>query len=218
MKKVLFIAILAIFATNIANAQNADEVKESWQKTITVPASQASTIEKLFTAWGNEFPGAYVNAFNKFKKSGKADKIEIFEGYEMDYKVDLAPKNGFIEISTADTMIATVDGNFSKGDTIVRTHILTAVYWNLKNGNKLFAVSINDDGEVFPECALAFYEYDAAKGTLSPRPKIVKNVMDNIHDDEDTFVLLPKEGRDLHYIDYLDEGKLKTIKWNGNGF
>lgn len=217
MKKVLFIAILVVFAANVANAQEAGVVKESWQKTITVPASQASTIEQLFRAWGNAFPGAYVNAFNKFMETGKADKIEVFEDFYMDFKVDFAPKNGYIEISTADTLIATENANFSIGDTIVRSNILAAVYWNLKNGNKLFAVSINDDGEIFPECALAFYEYDAAKGTLSPCPKMVKKVLDIIDDDEDTFVILPKQGRDLKFYDFRTDGE-KTIKWNGNGF
>ena len=217
MKKTLFIAILAIFAANVANAQYAGDVKETWQKTINVPTSEASMIEKLFTAWGAEFPGMYVNAFNKFKETGKAKHVEIYEDAYADFKVDFAPKNGYIEISTADTMIATVDGNFLKGDTVIRQNILTAVYWNLKSGNKLFAVSINDDGEIFPECALAFYEYDAAKGTLSPRPKIVKKVMDTIDDDEDTFVILPKQGKDLKFYDYRISG-MKTIKWNGNGF
>ena len=217
MKKALIIVILAACIANIAKAQNADEVKESWQKNITVPASQDPTIEKLFTAWGKEFPGKYVDAFNKFKKTGKADKIEVYEDNYRDFKVDLAPKNGFLEISTADTMIATVDGNFSKGDTVIRVNILTAVYWNLQNGNKLFAVSIEDDGEIFPECALAFYEYDVNKGTLTPRPEIVKKVMDIINDSDEIFIILPKEGKDLGFYDFQSEG-MQTIKWNGNGF
>lgn len=216
MKKLLFIAILAVFAVNFAKAQDVEEIKASWQKTITVPASDAPIIEKLFSAWGAAFPGMYVDAFNKFKKTGKAKNIDYY-GDPIDFKVDLSTKNGYLEIFNADTMIATVDGNFVKGDTIIRQHILTAVYWNLQNGNKLFAVSIKNDGEIFPECALLFYEYDAAKGTLSPRPKIVKNVMDVINDDEDTFVILPKQGKDLKYYDFRTEG-LKTIKWNGNGF
>lgn len=214
MKKALLIAILAVFATSIANAQDAYEVKETWQKTITVSDSQASTIEKLFTAWGKEFPGIYVDAFNKFKATGKADKIKIYDD-DMDFNVEFAPKNGYLEINGTHIFTVTQDGATEE---FIRNHILTATYWSLPNGNKLFGVSINDDGEVFPECALAFYEYDAAKGTLTPCPKIVQKVLDFINDDEDTFVILPKEGRDLHYIDNLDDGKLKTIKWNGNGF
>lgn len=214
MKKALLIAILAAFAISIADAQEADEVKATWQKTISVPDSQASTIEKLFTAWGKEFPGIYVDAFNKFKATGKADKIKIYDD-EMDFDVEFAPKNGYLEISGTYVLIFTQDG---VTEDLSKDHTLTATYWSLPNGNKLFGVSIKDDGEVFPECALAFYEYDAAKGTLSPRPTIVQKVMNNIDDDEDTFVILPKEGRDLHYIDNLDDGKLKTIKWNGNGF
>lgn len=200
-----------------AMAQEAGEVKETWKKIINVPTMKATTIEKLFTAWGQEFPGKYVEAFNKFKKTGKANRVEVYEDNYMDFKVDFSSKNGFLEISTADTMIATVNANFSIGDTIIRQHILTAVVWNLQNGNKLFAVSINDDGEIFPECALAFYEYDTTKGALFPSPKITKRVLDIINDDEDTFVILPKEGKDLKFYDFRTQG-MKTIKWNGNGF
>ena len=217
MKKLILLAIVAVVLGYTAKAQDVEEFREHWQKTITVPASQATTIEKLFTAWGKQFPGQYVDAFNKFKKTGKADKIEVYEDYFNDFKVDLAPKNGYIEIYAADTMIAEVDGNFRKGDTIIREHILNAAYWNLPNGNKLFGISIEDDGEIFAECALAFYEYDVNKGTLSPRPKMVQKVMTIIDNDTETFIKLPKEGRDLKYYDYSIDG-YNTIKWKGNGF
>lgn len=217
MKKALLVVILTALTANIANAQEADEFRENWQKTITVPASQASTIEKLFTAWGKEFPGKYVDAFNKFKETGKADHIEFLWGSENDFKVDISPKNGFIEIDGTYVLHLPEDNQAQISGDVTKNHILTAVIWNLQNGNKLFAVSINDDGEVFAECAIAFYEYDAKKGTLTPRTKTTQKVLDIIKDTE-TFVRLPKEGRDLHYIDYSDDGKQKTIKWNGNGF
>ena len=217
MKRLVLLTVVAVVLGYTANAQDAEELREHWQKTVTVPASQATTIEELFTAWGKQFPGQYVDAFNKFKKTGKADKIEVYEDNFSNFNVDLAPKNGFIEISTADTMIAEVDGNFRKGDTIVRKHILNAAYWNLNNGNKLFGISIEDDGEIFAECALVFYEYDLNKGTLSPRPQMVQKVMAIVNDDTETFIILPKEGRDLKYYDYSIDG-YKTIKWKGNGF
>lgn len=217
MKKLALLAILAVVLGYTAKAQDVEEFREHWQKTITVPASQTTTIEKLFTAWGKQFPGQYVDAFNKFKKTGKADKIEVYENNFSNFKVDLAPKNGYIGISAADTTIAEVDGNFRKGDTIVREQILNAAYWNLDNGNILFGISMETDGEIFPECALAFYEYDVKKGTLSPRPKIVQKVMAIIDNDTEIFIKLPKEGRDLKYYDYSIDG-YKTIKWKGNGF
>lgn len=215
MKKLVLLTIVAVVLGYTAKAQDAEEFREHWQETITVPASQTTTIEKLFTAWGKQFPGQYVDVFNKFKKTGKADK-DIVHSEDYYYNVDLAPKNGYIEIFTADTTISDVDANFSKGDTIVRKHILNAAYWNLKNGNKLFGISIEDDGEIFPECALAFYEYDVNKGTLSPRPQIVQKVMAIVNDATDTFIILPKEGRDLKYYEY-SEGYI-TIEWKGDGF
>ena len=101
MKKLVLLAIVAVVLGYTAKAQDAEEFRENWQKTITVSASQTTTIEKLFTAWGKQFPGQYVDAFNKFKKTGKANKIEVYENFFRDFKVDLAPRNGYIEISTA---------------------------------------------------------------------------------------------------------------------
>lgn len=217
MKKFVFFAIMAAFITNIANAQEADEFRENWQQTIAVPDSQASTIEKLFTAWGEVFPGKYVNAFNKFKESGKAENIEVFEDFYVDFQIDFTPKNGYLEIDGSFVISYPIEDNPEYTEEFEKTHILSAVYWSLQNGNKLFAVSIHDDGEIFAECAIAFYEYDAKKGTLTPRTQTTKKVLDIIGDTE-TFVILPKEGRNLHYIDYSDEGRQKTIKWTGNGF
>lgn len=216
MKKYLFI-LVALLIGVAAMAQEADEVKESWQKTIAVPTSEAPLIEKLFTAWGSEFPGKYVEAFNNFKRAGDAGYIEIYEDFYVDFMVDFAPKKGYIEIDGSYTISIPVEGNAEYTEDIKKTHLLTAVYWNLKNGNKLFAISINDDGEIFPECALAFYEYDANKGTLTPRPEITQKVFDIIDDDEDTFVILPKEGKDLKYYDFRTDKEM-TVKWNGNGF
>ncbi|MBQ5551070.1 MAG: hypothetical protein IIT32_08410 [Bacteroidales bacterium] len=212
MKKILVIALIAVFATITASAQDPEELRDTWQKTITVPNSQATIVEKLFTAWGKEFPGTFVEIFDTYKKTGKTDNQGL-----SDYKVDLAPKNGFIEIYGSWSMTVEEDCNFTKGDVVTREQILQAVYWNLPNGNKLFGVSIKSDGEIFADCAVMFYEYNVAKGTMTPRADIVKKVMTAIEDDTETFVKLPKEGRDLKYYDYSSGGD-KAIKWNGNGF
>ena len=198
MKKFLLIAAAALIGFNAAEAQNPTEVRESWEKTITVPASQATIVEKLFTAWGKQFPGDYVDAFADFKK-----KPTWYTNGEGPYIIDFAPKNGYLNI------MATVQLELA----------LTAVYWNLPNGNKLFGVTINEcheggEGPDDAECefALAFYEYNASKGTMTPRPDLVKKVLG-----QTDYVNLPKEGRDLEYYDRKSES-YKTIKWTGNGF
>ena len=209
MKKILFIAFLAVFAAITASAQDTRKVKDTWEKTITVPNSQATIIEKLFTAWGKEFPGSFVDAFNQFKKTGKANLIivsekEGVEKYAMDFNVDFAPKNGYLEM-------------YEKVENGAR---LTAVYWNLQNGNKLFGIFLNDsffcdDSEeitILYEKALMFYEYDATKGTLTPRPEISQKVL-SVTD----YPHLPKEGRDIEYWDNKTQSNQK-LKWNGNGF
>lgn len=217
MQKIkLIIAIAAIFSANIANAQESYDLTETWQKNINVPASQGSTIEKLFSAWGKEFPGKYIDAFNKFQKTGKADKIE-YNGTPIDFNVDIAPKNGYIEIKGSHTITITEDGNYQKGDVITKEHILNAAYWNLPNGNKLLGISVKDDGEVFAECLLAFYEYNASNGTLTPRSDLSKKVMNVIENDHEIFIILPKKGLNLEYYEYASKTN-KTIKWNGNGF
>ncbi|MBR3712267.1 MAG: hypothetical protein IKM98_03615, partial [Bacteroidales bacterium] len=60
--------------------------------------------------------------------------------------------------------------------------------------------------------ALAFYEYNATKGTMTPRADLVKKVLGKTD-----HVNLPKEGRDLEYWDEKTESH-KKIKWTGNGF
>jgi hypothetical protein len=57
-----------------------------------------------------------------------------------------------------------------------------------------------------------FYEYDATKGTLTPRPEISKKVL-SVAD----YPRLPKEGRDIEYWDNKTQSNQK-LKWNGNGF
>ncbi|MBO7567447.1 MAG: hypothetical protein J6T60_10190 [Bacteroidales bacterium] len=198
MKKFLLITAAALMGFNAANAQSPEDVSKTWEKTITVPESQATIIEKLFTAWGKQFPGDYVDAFADFKK-----KPTWYTSGEGPYIIDFAPKNGYLNIT------ATVQLELA----------LTAVYWNLPNGNKLFGLTINEcheggEGPDDAECefALAFYEYNATKGTMTPRPDLVKKVLG-----QTDYVNLPKEGRDLEYYDRKSES-YKTIKWTGNGF
>ena len=118
MKKFLFIAFIAIFAAITASAQNVLQIEESWQKTITVPESKDPLIDRLFTAWGKEFPGLYVNAFKQYKETGKAKNIE-FGGEKYNFKIDYAPKFGYLEMF-ADTI------NTQK-------YTLIATYWDLNS-------------------------------------------------------------------------------------
>ena len=198
MKKFLLIVAAALLGFTAANAQNPEYIGNTWAKTITVPASQASVLEKLFTAWGKQFPGNYVDAFADYKKNPT-----LYTNGEGPYIIDFAPKNGYLNI------MATVQLELA----------LTAVYWNLPNGNKLFGITINEcrEGEGGTEDAicnsmLAFYEYNATKGTMTPRTDIAKKVL-SITD----YPNLPKEGRDIEYWDEKTESH-KKIKWTGNGF
>ena len=198
MKKFLLIAAVALMGFNAAEAQNPKDLSKTWEKTITVPASQATIVEKLFTAWGKQFPGDYVDAFADYKK-----KPTWYTSGEGPYMIDFAPKNGYLNIT------ATVQLELA----------LTAVYWNLPNGNKLFGVFVNECHEgpggtedAICDCALAFYEYDANKGTMTPRADVSKKVLSVTSSPN-----LPKEGRDIEYWDEKSQS-YKKIKWTGNGF
>ena len=223
MKKTIITAILAVITAFTASAQtydyDVDEIRDNWEKTITVPASDAPIVEKLFKAWSKEFPTTFWGIFDQYQKTGNTNNQGLY-----DYKVDYAPKNGFIEIYGSWTMVSDGEGQFAKGDTITRENILHAVYWNLPSGNKLFGVSIEADGEIFANCAVMFYEYNVANNVLTPRLDVVKRVYDKMGisyppegGDAETFVKLPKVGRDIKYYDYESRGD-KVIKWNGNGF
>ncbi|MBQ1697452.1 MAG: hypothetical protein II075_06180 [Bacteroidales bacterium] len=198
MKKFLLIAAAALIGFNAAEAQDPKDISKTWEKTITVPTSQATIVEKLFTAWGKQFPGDYVDAFIDFKKNPT-----WYTSGSGPYLIDFAPKNGYLNIT------ATVQLELA----------LTAVYWNLPNGNKLFGVTINEcreagEGPDDVECdfSLAFYEYDVKKGTMTPRADVVKKVLSVTNCPN-----LPKEGRDIEYWDEKSESH-KKLKWTGNGF
>ena len=145
MKKALLIAILAVFATNIANAQDPEELENTWQKNISVKESQDPIVERLFMSWAEEFPGMLVDKFYEYKfTDGKIDKQDLDT-----VNVDYAPKNGFIEIYFSNSFVVDAEGNFEKGEVVTRENILQAVYWNLPSGNKLFGVSIKVEEEIW---------------------------------------------------------------------
>lgn len=220
MKRLLIIALLAVFSTITASAQtydyDVDELRDNWEKTITVPASDAPIVEKLFKAWSKVFPTTFAGIFDQYQKAGNTNNQGLY-----DYKVDYAPKNGFIEIYGSWSVTAEEDGNFKKGDVITKENILHAVYWNLPNGNKLFGVSVKADGECLANCAVFFYEYNVSKNVLTPRTDITNKIFGIIGEDTETFVQLPKVGRDIKYKGYDVKAEKMTdfvIKWNGNGF
>ena len=158
MKKFLFIAFIAIFAAITANAQNVLQIEESWQKTITVPESKDPLIDRLFTAWGKEFPGLYVNAFKQYKETGKAKNIE-YVGEKFNFKVNYTPKTGNLDITS------------DKNNDL---HLYASV-WEVRKDKILLGVSVFEE---MCAGALALYEYNSAKGILSPRPDLVNKVRD----------------------------------------
>lgn len=166
MKKILSIAILAVFAVCTASAQSPETLWNTWQKTITVPESQDPLIDRLFTAWGKEFPGVYINVFNQYKATGKTKNVEI-GGEKLNFKVAYKPKTGDFHMFS-DTLHS-------------HDYYLEASYWDLNNGNKLFGISVYEDRSV---SAWAFYEYNSAKGTLSPRPDLVNKLRELIGEED----------------------------------
>ena len=188
MKKFLFIAFIAIFAACTANAQNVLQIEESWQKTITVPESKDPLIDRLFTAWGKEFPGLYVNAFKQYKETGKAKNIE-YVGEKFNFKVTYTPKTGNLDITS------------DKNNDL---H-LNASVWEIRKDKILLGVSVFEE---MCAGALALYEYNSAKGILSPRPDLVNKVRDFVGEENaGTTCFLPYATT----IDCLRIGEHKSI-------
>ena len=188
MKKILFITLLAIFAAITASAQTASQIAESWQKTITVPESKDPLIDRLFTAWGKEFPGLYVNAFKQYKETGKAKNIE-YVGEKFNFKVTYTPKTGNLDITS------------DKNNDL---H-LNASVWEIRKDKILLGVSVFEE---MCAGALALYEYNSAKGILSPRPDLVNKVRDFVGEENaGTTCFLPYATT----IDCLRIGEHKSI-------
>ena len=180
-------------------------IEKSWQKTITVPESQDPLIEKLFTAWCKECPSWYTEAFNKYQETGKA-KPFVWNGYQMDYSC-----NKYLEINSIDILCSYKDFRSVKYAYTLYTSI-----WTLKNGNPLFSIFVGED--VFINM-LAFYEYNAAKGTLTPRPDIADKVWNLVGDNNKnrTYIYIKSNSYNVEFFDHNTKQRNK-IQWDINEF
>lgn len=83
----------------------------------------------------------------------------------------------------------------------VEGQIQEACFWKLANGHRLFAVSFDQPDEPVIRAVL-FYDYDPAKGTLTPTKNGVLDFKPTFEGSMPTFKL-PKKGKDIIVDEYM---------------
>jgi len=198
MKKLL---VLLVFSCSLAVAvaqknYTLDEIRMGWaKKTITGVKS------------GNIIP--LLTAFNKTWRTASATELLAHpvtnEGDEDAYSITVDTPNGYVSAQELGD-----DGED-----------IAACVWKRSNGHKLFAVVYTRYHGLTPHPIAIFYDYDAAKGTLTPEfdiplvqflPSYSDRSVDFVH------IKLPQQGKDVEVWEYLMPWGCyikQTYKWDG---
>ena len=186
---------------------------------LSVMASQAQTWDSLYDAakgiersWkskslkvGNAYPQAKVHNLKN---------IAAYNPYKDEYSINDAPRNGFI--------------NSDMGYQV--DVCLEVCYWKRNNGHSLVGVLIRVGHEledVPTYCLPMFYDYDPAKGMMTPDEDVANTVKQLVGKlKSNPIVYLPKEGKNIEVITSTYDGpevdgykwKLRLLKWTGNSF
>lgn len=97
---------------------------------------------------------------------------------------------------------------------------LSACVWKRSNGHRLFAVRFTQSVGVFPHSIVLFYDFDAAKGTLTPVDHALSQFMPAFNESsvDAVSIELPQIGKDVQVQEYIMGWYFSikhTYKWNG---
>ena len=173
-----------------------DEIRAGWAKK-TIMGVKDGNILTLLTA------------FNKTWRTVPATELLAHpvsnENYEDAYAIVVDRPNGYVSAAELGD-----DGED-----------IEACVWKRSNGHKLFAVVYTRYHGLTPHPIALFYDYDAAKGSLTPDFDVpLVQFMPSYNDPSVDFVHigLPQKGKDVVVTEYLMPWNMtikKTYRWNG---
>lgn len=200
MKKLLALLVLG-FVTLGAFAQEQNPLKEletirnGWEKK-TITGVKSGNIIPLLTAFNKVWPTAPGTAILTDGTKPEAQDNE--------YHFEVDTPNGYVSANEL--------GDYGQD--------LAACVWKRSNGHRLFAVRFTQSVGVFPHSIVLFYDFDAAKGTLTPESQALSAFMPafNEADVDAVSIELPQIGKDVTVKEYI-MGWYFSIKhtytWNG---
>ena len=168
-------------------------VREGWkQRTITVPG-QNSDIVALFEAFHNAWP---THEGSRIMHLANPELYIEDEFYEDGSVIDR--KNGYVESA------------WLQGEDL---GAISACVWNRNNGHKLFAVTFDCLKKNF----ICFYDFDPAKGTLTPEKSPIKKEHLNYPDRNPAWYTLPRVGKRLEVVEDTPEGGVAVVHYDFDG-
>ena len=196
MKKLfsLFVLSLSLMAASAQRYVTLDQLSDGWaQKNLT--GVKDGNILTLLTAFNKVWPTTPATELLK-------RPITNNDGDTYDIVVDRP--NGYVSAQELGD-----DGED-----------IAACVWKRSNGHKLFAVVYTRYHGLFPHPIALFYDYDAAKQTLTPEPNELSRfkpaytdaTVDVVH------IQLPQHGKDVVVQEYLmgwHTSIKHTYKWDG---
>ena len=203
MKKNLYFLLLFVMAVTSASAQDRefescplDVIDKGWgTKTITnvINGSLGIMLESFNRTWPTWMGGAICETMEQGLAKRVLDK-------ETALTVTVDTKNGYAEVDDGGT-----DGAY-----------MSACFWNRSNGHKLFAVRIGKPTDPCLEF-VCFYDYDAAKKTLTPEPDILTGFRWGDRGEfTQIFCRLPRKGKTLLIDEWGNDGpKQHSFTWDG---
>lgn len=198
MKRTLILLVMGV-ACMVAFAQKnytIDEIRYGWAKK-TITGVKSGNILPLLTAFNNTWRTAAATELLAHPVTN--------EGDEDAYSITVDTPNGYVSAQELGD-----DGED-----------IAACVWKRSNGHKLFAVAYTRYHGLTPHPLILFYDYDAAKGTLTPEvdiplvqflPSYSDRSVDFVH------IKLPQQGKDVEVWEYLmpwGSYIMHTYKWDG---
>ncbi|MCQ2973959.1 MAG: hypothetical protein MJ211_04035 [Bacteroidales bacterium] len=193
MRKILLIVCATIFALNV-NAQTVSSVLDNgeYQNGTTIYAKANAGIGDMLKAFGDNFGGEFMDAFNQYLKNKDAYNNSM-------YYIDYAPQNGYAKIDMA----------------VQYSNYIESCYWKRTNGHKLLAIYVYESGEGdYENACLLFYDYNPATNAMEPDLNLYEKFVPIV--EKGYSIKLPKTGKNIIYGFY--NKPQKTATWTGMNF
>ena len=198
MKRMLlfFVFSATLLTVSAQKLYELDDLRAGWAKK-TITGVQNGNIIALLTAFNKAWPTAPGTAILKDGENPDAQDNE--------YHFEIDKPNGYVSAGEL--------GDYGQD--------LAACVWRRSNGHRLFAVDYCQSVGVFPQSSVFFYDYDAAKGTLTPEPNALTRFEPSFPVGEQSDAVLfqlPKVGKDVvvnEYMTYWGFSIKHHYKWNG---
>lgn len=202
MKKTAFtLMCLFMFLAACGNQPKSDKQEEASESS-SLKNNESATATKSGTLTVEAIASQWANKVITVENGGSAPGIEkLVDAFNSVWPSEAS--KGEKEVDAANGYLMQMEGN----------KILSACFWKRANGHALFAVNLGQPQAPVADQAM-FYDYDPAKGTLTPEKNAVTDLKTGFEGNRMEYVL-PRKGKEVLVKEYIP-GWDKYIKHTFN--